>query len=59
MVDIQTASVGESGKCIVHGCDADAEMAAVCDTGQIKHYCEDDAGGRYAGAAGVEEWREL
>jgi len=59
MADIQTASVGTSGKCLHVRCEADADVAAICDTGQVKHYCDDHGHERRAGHAIVEEWVEL
>lgn len=59
MTDVVESDVGTAGECLHARCDDDAEMAAVCDTGQVKHYCDDHAGGREAGHATVEEWVEL
>lgn len=59
MTDVSTANVGASGECLHARCDDGADMAAVCDTGQIKHYCDNHAGGRKAGSSTVEEWVEL
>lgn len=59
MTDVETASVGTSGECLHVDCDDDADVAAKCDTGQIKHYCDDHGQGRRAGHSYVEEWVEL
>jgi len=59
MTDVQAADVGVSGECLHAGCSADADVAAVCDTGQIKHYCNDHGHSRRAGHALVEQWVEL
>jgi len=59
MTELQAADVGVSGECLHARCDADADVAAVCDTGQIKHYCNDHGHSRRAGHALVERWVEL
>lgn len=59
MTDIQTNDIAEDGECSHVRCDEVAEVAAVCDTGQVIHYCPEHGGGRSAGHALVEEWREL
>jgi hypothetical protein len=51
--------VGTSGECLHANCDRDADVAAVCDTGQIKHYCDGHGHGRRAGNALAEEWIRL
>jgi len=56
---VQAASVGKSGECLHADCGDDAKLAAICDTGQIKHYCVEHGGGRRAGHARVEKWRAL
>lgn len=52
-------SVGEAGKCLHANCDAIADVAVKCDTGQIKHYCDDHHDGRRAGHARVDESKRL
>lgn len=59
MADLQTNDIGEDGVCSVADCDEDAQIAAVCDTGQVKHYCCGCGGGKRAGTARVEKWRAL
>lgn len=59
MSDVESADVGESGQCLHARCDSDADVAAICDTGQIKHYCDEHGHGRRAGHALVEEWMDL
>lgn len=49
----------DDSECRRVDCDETPEMAAECDTGQTKYYCGEHAGGRQAGHARVEEWREL
>lgn len=49
----------DDSECRHSGCEETPDMAAECDTGQTKYYCEEHAGGRRAGHAYVEEWREL
>lgn len=57
--DIETASIGSSGTCLDVNCGTDATVAAICDTGQIKHYCDAHGHTRRAGNALVEEWVSL
>ncbi len=57
--DVSESDMGESGKCLHVDCDADADVAAICDTGQIKHYCDEHGHGRMAGISRAEEWVEL
>lgn len=52
-------SVGEAGKCLHAKCDVDADVAVKCDTGQIKHYCDEHHDGRRAGHARVVESKRL
>lgn len=59
MTDVSEPDVGDPGECLNAGCEAGADLAAVCDTGQVKHYCGEHGGGRRAGHAWVEEWVEL
>jgi hypothetical protein len=59
MTDITTPDIGEAGECLHARCDARADVAAVCDTGQTKHYCDEHGHGRRAGHSRVEEWVEL
>lgn len=53
------ASVGTSGKCLHVDCDKGADVAVKCDTGQIKHYCDEHHGGRRAGHALIVEEKRL
>lgn len=53
------ASVGESGKCLHADCDGHADVAVKCDTGQIKHYCDEHNDGRRAGHALIVEEKRL
>lgn len=53
------ASVGESGKCLHANCVDHADVAVKCDTGQIKHYCDDHHDGRRAGHALIVEEKRL
>lgn len=53
------ASVGESGKCLHENCDDHANVAVKCDTGQIKHYCNDHHDGRRAGHALIVKEKRL
>lgn len=59
MPDIHSPDVGEMRECLNAGCDDSAAVAAVCDTGQVKHYCNKHGYGRRAGHALVEEWQGL
>jgi len=59
MTDVSEPSVGEAGECFNSSCGKPANVAAICDTGQIKHYCDEHGHGRKAGIATVEEWVEL
>lgn len=59
MTDVSEPDVGDSGVCLHVDCGDDADVAAACDTGQIKHYCDEHGGGRRAGHARVEEWVDL
>jgi len=49
----------DDSECRHVDCSETPDMAAECDTGQTKYYCEEHAGGRRAGHALVEEWRGL
>jgi hypothetical protein len=51
--------MGEEGVCLHADCDAETVVAAVCDTGQIKHYCDDHGYSRRAGFSLVKEWVDL
>jgi hypothetical protein len=49
----------DDSECRHVDCSETPDMAAECDTGQTKYYCEEHGGSRRAGHALVEEWREL
>lgn len=57
--EFSKASVGESGKCLHVNCDEFADVAVKCDTGQIKHYCDDHHDGRRAGNALIVDEKRL
>ena len=59
MTDVSTASVGTSSECLNVDCERGADVAAICDTGQVKHYCDSHGHGPRAGIARAEEWVEL
>lgn len=48
----------DDSQCRRSGCESTPDMAADCDTGQTKYYCNEHAGGPRAGNARVDEWRE-
>lgn len=57
--DSEHMFASDDSECRNANCSESPDMAAECDTGQTKYYCEDHAGGRRAGNARVENWREI